>query len=104
MQAATKMFLKAGKGKFLEDLKEKPVDEVLPVLKAKLIEWERKKRALPMVAKWLHMFVKRVAYKKLRKLTAEHERQGQEVIELRLDWVTPQTPHLTPHIPISPYR
>ena len=26
----TKMFLKAGKGKFLEDLKDKPVDEVRP--------------------------------------------------------------------------
>ena len=26
------MLLKAGKGKFLEDLKDKPVDEVLPVL------------------------------------------------------------------------
>ena len=31
--------LKAGKGKFLEDLKEKPIDEVLPVLRAKLQEW-----------------------------------------------------------------
>ena len=30
------MFLKAGKGKFLEDLKDKPVDEVLPVLKRKM--------------------------------------------------------------------
>ena len=30
----TKMFLKAGKGKFLEDLKERPIDEVLPVLRA----------------------------------------------------------------------
>ena len=27
----TKMFLKAGKGKFLEDLKDKPVDEAPPV-------------------------------------------------------------------------
>merc|ERR1719482_2034153 len=49
----TRMFLKAGKGKFLEDLKEKPIDEVLPVLKAKMLEWERRRRALPLVAKFL---------------------------------------------------
>ena len=32
----SKIFLRAGKGKFLEDLKEKPVDEVLPILKRKM--------------------------------------------------------------------
>ena len=65
----SKMFLKAGKGRFLEDLKEKPVDEILPVLKAKLVEWDRKKRALPMVSKFLHMQVKRQAYLRKRRLT-----------------------------------
>ena len=30
----TKMFLKAGKGKFLEDLKDKPVDEAPPVARS----------------------------------------------------------------------
>ena len=65
----SKMFLRAGKGKFLEDLKEKPIDEVLPVLKAKLGEWERKKRAVPLIAKFLHMQLKRVAYRRLRRST-----------------------------------
>jgi len=64
----TKMFLKAGKGKFLEELKEKPIDEVLPVLKAKMIEWERRRRALPLIAKFLHMQVKRCRYKRERRL------------------------------------
>ena len=41
----SKMFLKAGKGKFLEDLKDKPVDEVLPVLKL----------TLALTARWLSL-------------------------------------------------
>ena len=63
----SKIFLRAGKGKFLEDLKEKPVDEVLPILKRKMKEWEAKKRAMPIVSKWLHMQVKRCAYRRLRR-------------------------------------
>ena len=63
----SKIFLRAGKGKFLEDLKEKPVDEVLPILKRKMNEWEAKKRAMPIVSKWLHMQVKRCAYRRLRR-------------------------------------
>ena len=51
----SKMFLKAGKGKFLEDLKDKPVNEVLPVLKRKMAEWEAKRRARPVIQRWCHM-------------------------------------------------
>ena len=40
---------------------------MLPVLKKKMAEWERKRRALPMVSKWLHMQVKRSAYKRARR-------------------------------------
>ena len=39
------MLLKAGKGKFLEDLKDKPVDEVLPVLTL----------TLSLTARWLSL-------------------------------------------------
>ncbi len=74
----TKMFMRAGKGKFLEDLKEKPVDEVLPVLKRKLVEWEAKRRATPLIAKWLHMQVKRCAYKRQRRvaIVVQSRRRG----------------------------
>ena len=74
----TKMFMRAGKGKFLEDLKEKPVEEVLPVLKRKLVEWEAKRRATPLIAKWLHMQVKRCAYQRQRRvaIVVQSRRRG----------------------------
>ena len=55
----TKMFLKAGRGKFMEDLKEKPIEEILPVLKQKMIEWERRRRVMGLLLKWLHMMGER---------------------------------------------
>ena len=77
------MFLKAGKGRFLEDLKDKPVDEVLPILKAKMAEWERKRRAEPMVAKWLHMQVKRTAYRTLRRHAVATQRRRRRLLGRR---------------------
>ena len=79
----SKMFLKAGKGKFLEDMKDKPVDEILPVLKAKLVEWERRKRALPMVAKYLHMQVKRSAFLRTRRLVVRCQARRRGVLARR---------------------
>ena len=46
---------------------EKPVDEILPLLKKKMEEWERKRRALPMISKWLHMHYHRSRYLRMRK-------------------------------------
>ena len=51
----------------LEELKEKPIDEVLPILKRKAAEWERRWRALPLLGKWLLMQLKRLAYRRARR-------------------------------------
>ena len=36
----SKIFLRAGKGVFLEELKERDMSEVVPMLLAKIKEWE----------------------------------------------------------------
>ena len=38
------------------------------MLKRKLVEWEAKRRATPLIAKWLHMQVKRSAFRRRRRL------------------------------------
>ena len=41
----TKLFCRPGKGAFLEELKERDLTEVIPLLVAKIQEWNRKKAA-----------------------------------------------------------
>ena len=45
-----KIFLRAGKGSFLEELKDRDMSEVVPMLVAKIKEWEVRKKARQVVA------------------------------------------------------
>lgn len=63
----SKIFLRAGRGQFLEELGEKPAEEVLPVLRAKLEEWEARRRAMGTLLKWLFMLVRRCDFRKKRR-------------------------------------
>ena len=53
------------------------------MLRAKMAEWEKRRRALPMVSKWLHMRVKRVAYLRERRCTVWAQAQRRGVLSRR---------------------
>ena len=61
----SKIFLRPGKGAFLEELKERDLSEVIPLLVAKIKEWEAKRAAKIMLTRrvggWAHrrVFVKK---------------------------------------------
>ena len=39
---------------------------MLPVLKRKMAEWEAKRKAKPLIQRWLHMMVRRGQYRRLQ--------------------------------------
>ena len=47
----SKIFFRPGKGAFLEELKDRDMSEVVPMLLAKIAEWERRKKARELVTR-----------------------------------------------------
>ena len=63
---ASKIFFRPGKGAFLEELKDRDMTEVVPMLLAKIQEWERKKKARVLIQKFVACWVCKVLYLKKR--------------------------------------
>ena len=63
---ASKIFFRPGKGAFLEELKDKDMTEVVPMLLEKIKEWERKKKARVLIQKFVACWVCQQLYRKKR--------------------------------------
>ena len=59
----SRMFFKAGKGQVMEELADRDLEEVVPLLLAKIKQWEARKVASMMLQNYCRMFVWRVRYK-----------------------------------------
>ena len=60
----TKLFLRAGKGVFLEELLAMDITEVIPLLEQKIREWERRQKAIKTVGYCVLGWYRRVRLKK----------------------------------------
>eukprot|EP00966_Prymnesium_polylepis_P107255 2483332-Prymnesium_polylepis.1 len=48
-----------------------------------MAEWERKRRAMPLIQKWLHMYVKRVAFLQARRAAIATQRRRRGAVAYR---------------------
>lgn len=89
----TKIFFKAGKGQVLEELAERDLTEVIPVLVAKIKQWEVKKKMQVRLQAYARMFIWRRYFKRAHVAvrTVQHRARGRKIrIEYRkrhLAWV-----------------
>ncbi|KAG8464572.1 hypothetical protein KFE25_009940 [Diacronema lutheri] len=63
----TRIFLRGDAGAAFDELRDKEPAEVLPVLKAKMVEWEAKAAAIDRLRPWLVMWAYRCRYVRWRK-------------------------------------
>ena len=71
-----KIFLRSGKAAFLEELKDADIHEMIPLLVAKLREFERRKAAKALIARRLLTFVWRRRIRKLKELKRKEQEQA----------------------------
>ncbi|KOO21906.1 myosin family protein with dil domain [Chrysochromulina tobinii] len=82
----TKIFFKAGKGQVLEELAERDLTEVIPVLVAKIKQWEVKKKMQVRLQAYARMFIWRRYFKRAHVAvrTVQHRARGRKIrIEYR---------------------
>ena len=89
----SKIFFKAGKGQVLEELADRDLSEVIPMLVEKIKMWEKRKAMQIRLQAYTRMYIMRRYFAKARKAACviQHRRRGQKVwVEYRkrhLAWV-----------------
>ena len=77
----TKIFFKAGKGQILEELAERDISEVVPMLIEKIKQWEARKAAQVVLQTFCRMWLYRTKYRKTKASARkiQHARQSKLV-------------------------
>ena len=77
----TKIFFKAGKGQILEELAERDISEVVPMLIEKIKQWEARKAAQVVLQTYCRMWLYRTKYRKTKASARkiQHARQSKLV-------------------------
>ena len=86
----TKIFFKAGKGQVLEELAERDLSEVIPLLVEKIKLWEKRKAMQIKMQASARMFLKLTEFRRVKKAARfiQHRRQSQQI------WVEYRKRHL----------
>ena len=86
----TKIFFKAGKGQVLEELAERDLSEVIPMLIEKIKIWEKRKAMQVKLQKNARMYLARAHLKKVKKSASciQHRHRG------RILWIEYRKRHL----------